>query len=292
MHVRELVELSAIISTQGLVLIRSAESISSAGIEQYWTASKVRLDRWAWRLKRFVAQADTDVRRRRSQWPEVRAVLEEILTSEMLTRVWTAVLCAYDRRRGTDVAEPVARSVMIGHMEARHRVLTLMVRGPGIEAEAAVQLNRLRRRVERWTDLLIGRLTGLHDVSEFAFEPSRARDFADDLRCRGGLQGGGQAWRLALASLRVAFRQGLGGESPNADLNARIAESILACFPADQFDSTGLPRSLWLMRLASVAEDTQGMIEDLLSLEHGAAADELTPPADGSGGRLRRRFGR
>ena len=267
MHARELVELASIVSAHGPALIRSGERIPVDSIEQYWTSSKVRLDRWAWRLKSFVGKAETDARRRQSQWPAVCGVLEEILTGEMLTRVWTAVLCAYDRRRGTDEVEPVARSVFIGHMEARHRVLSLMVRGPGIDAEAAVKLNRLRRRAERWTDLLVGNLQSLHDVSEFAFDPQRSKDFAEDMQYRGRLQGGRHVWPLIQASLRAAFHEGLGSESPNADLNARIAAGVLSCFPPEVFDSTGLMRSLWLMRLTSAAEDTQGMIDALLAPE-------------------------
>jgi len=267
MHARELVELAAIVSAHGPALIRSGERIATENIEQYWTSSKVRLDRWAWRLKSFVGKAETDANRRKAQWPTVRGVLEEILTGEMLTRVWTAVLCAYDRRHGADEVEPVARSVFIGHMEARHRVLTLMVRGPGIDAEAAVKLNRLRRRAERWTDLLVGNLQSLHDVSEFAFDPQRSKDFAEDMQYRGRLQGGRHVWPLLQASLRTAFCRGLGAESPNADLNARIAAGILSCFPPEVFDSTGLLRSLWLLRLTNAAEDTQGMIDALLAPE-------------------------
>ena len=52
-------------------------------------------------------------------------------------------------------------------------------------------------------------------------------------------------------------------ESPNPELNARIA-AIISCFPPELFDSTGLLRSLWLLRLTNIAEDTQGMIEALL----------------------------
>ncbi len=290
MHARELVELAALVSAHGPVLIQSGTPITAAGIEQYWTASKVRLDRWAGGLRTFATATEADSQRRPTQWPKFCGVLEEILSGEMLTRVWAAVLCAYDRRRRSDETEPVARSVMIGHMEARHRVLTLMVRGPGIDAEAALKLNRLRRRVERWTDLLVGHLACGYSVSQFAFDPQRAQDFAQDLRDRGQQPGGRQVWPLVLASLRTAFRQGLNAESPNAELNAQLAAGILACFPADLFDSTGLMRSLWLMRLTNVAEDTQGMIADLLALERPAA----TPaPASLSDVRTahRRRFG-
>ncbi len=266
MHARELVELAAIVSAHGPVLIESGQQIPEPSIEQYWTTSKVRLDRWAWRLKTYAADA-MDARRQRALWPEVRCVIEEILTGEMLTRVWTAVLCAYDKRCGAAEAEPVARSVLIGHMEARHRMLTLLVRLKTIDADEAERLNWLRRQAERWTDLLVGHLVRLHDVSEFAFDPQRAVEFSRDMQYRRRQRGGRQVWPLLLASLRAGFRKTLGEESPNTDLNARIAASILSCFPTDLFDSTGLFRSLWLLRLTNTAEDTQCKIDDLLGRE-------------------------
>jgi len=272
MHARELVELAAIVSAHGPVLIGGTQQLSTAGIDQYWTASKCRIDRWSRSLKEFALQAKSaDARRLQSQWPHARGVLEEILTGEVLTRVWTAVLCAWDRRRGTDVAEPVARSVMLGHLEARHRVLTLLVNGPGIDAEQAVKLNYLRRRCERWIDMLVGYFSGLYDVEEFAIDPQRAKDFAEDLQYRGNLKGGRHAWPLMLASLQSAFRQGLEPVSPNADLNAHIAAAILGCFQPELFDSTGILRSLWLLRLSNATADAQGMIDDLLA---------PAPPAD------------
>lgn len=268
MHARELVELAAIVSAHGPVLIRGAGQLSATGMEQYWTASKCRLDRWSRSLKGFARYAeDAQEQRRQAQWPLARSVLEEILTGEVLTRVWAAVLCAYDRHHGHHETEAIARSVLIGHLEARHRVLTLLVRSPAIEAEGAVKLNHLRRRSERWTDLLVGYLLGTHDVSQFAIDPERARQFAEDLRYRSNLKGGRHAWPLVLASLRAAFGEGLCGISPNADLNAQIASSILACFQGDLFDSTGLFHSLWLTRLANVTNDAQGMVEDLLALD-------------------------
>ena len=77
----------------------------------------------------------------------------------------------------------------------------------------------------------------------------------------------------------------LSPESPNAELNARIAASILACFPAELFDSTGLLRSLWLMRLTNVAEDTQGMIDELFKSERPAQTEGRLEHACGGLGR-------
>jgi hypothetical protein len=266
MHARELIELAALVSAHGPVLIGNGVRIPRRGIEQYWTSSKVRLDRWMRGLKNFQPMIHSNDRRGDHRWLEARGMLEEILTGEILTRVWTAVLCAYDRTHGTDDAEPVARSVLIGHIEARHRAMLLLTRGSNIEARAVVRLNRVRRHSERWTDLLIGRLGGV-EVAEFAVDSKRAEDFADDApnRRHDGFEPSRLAWPLLLASLRTAFQRELGAVSPNGDLNAAIASSILACFPSELVDSTGLFRSLWLMRITSAAEDAQVMIEELLA---------------------------
>lgn len=263
MHARELVELAALLAMHGQALVRSREPIPQSSLEEYWIASKTRLERWARTLKSLNDGGEAAVGTR----PLVRAVLEEILSSEVLTRVWTAVATASDRRHGTDSTEPIARSVLVAHLEARHRVLTLMVRSSGIDAEYAVKLNSVRRRSERWTDMLIGQLLEVGDVSELAAEPARAREFARGLREQAQEPGGRIARSLALASLRAAFGRGLEPHTPNADLNARIGGSILACFGPELFDSSGALRSTWLLRLTAFADDTQGTIEELLQAD-------------------------
>ncbi len=54
---------------------------------------------------------------------------------------------------------------------------------------------------------------------------------------------------------------------PNADLNAQLAASIIRAFAADQFDDCGVLRSLWMMRLASTADDTQRLLDELFRQE-------------------------
>ena len=279
MHASELIELAALVAVHGPVMVRGSKQISKANIEQYWVASKGRLDRWGTTLKGL--RAEGEPQSGSTKQPPVRGVLEEIITGEVLTRVWAAAMCAYDRHRGTDFAEPLARSVLIGHMEARHRVLTLLVRGPEIDAELAVKLNRLRRRTERWADMLVGCLVDLEDVSEFAVDPDRAKDFADGLSCRHHQAGGRHARSLVLASLQAAFRHGLAPVSPNAEFNARIGEAVISCFPSELFDSTGVFRSAWLMRIASFTNDAQGMIEDLLGANPTPSPDDAQGTSPG-----------
>ena len=287
MHCRELVEVAAMVAAHGPVLIEGSARISGSALVQYWTASKCRLDRWVRSLKKFATDSSHEPDNLAPLWAEVRPVLEEILVAEVGVRVWTAVLYAYDRRRQTVDAEPIARSVLVGHLEVRQRALALLIHSPHIAAEDAVRLNRVRRRAERWTDLLLGHLTQNYPSSELAFEPDRCLEFSSELRQEKHQAASTQAWRLTLASLRVAFQTGLADRTPNADMNRDIADSILACFPAELFDATGTMHSLWIARLSHAADDAQGMIDELLDLnpaEHRRTAGNLL-----EGARRRRR---
>ena len=203
-------------------------------------------------------------------WPRVRPVLEEIVATELLTRVWAAAATAYDAERGDEDLSPVARNILTSHLDARRRLLALLADGRVIELPQAVQLNHLRRRVERWTDMLLAHVAERVDVTEFAFEPARAQDFASDLDREAAVGQRRFACQLILASLRASFAQGLAERSPNLDLNRRIGTSVLAAFREEINDSTGLVKSLWLERISRTASDTEGMIEELLNLDRQA----------------------
>lgn len=266
MQTRDMAELAALAAEHGPLLIRGPALIPSAAIDQYWLTSKYRLDAWGRSLKRFASA--TSPRPAVDGRPlAIVAVVEEILAGELLTRVMTGLLCGYDRQRNQSEIEPIARSVYMGHMEARNRALRLLMHAPGVRVEDAVALNKLRQRVEQWVDLLIGRLSNTHDVSEFASDPRRAREFARDLREEEALHGGTQAWHISLSAMKVAFQECLTREAPHVDLNARIGAAVLGCFPPDLFDSTGRFQSLWALRLFAAATDAEGMIAELAHLD-------------------------
>ena len=48
-----------------------------------------------------------------------------------------------------------------------------------------------------------------------------------------------------------------------------VASAVLGAFRDDQFDSTGLVKSLWLERITRTASDTEVMIEELMRLDAG-----------------------
>ena len=303
MHSRELIELAALASAHGPALLRSSSPfLAIEGLGQYWAASKCRLDRWS-RVLRASMPSDSQTSAHASAFFQtlhqappsdghLKSVLEEILTSEVLTRVWTAMLAAFDQRRGCDEHSPIARTILLGHSEARHRALLLLVHGPGVSSHDALTLNRLRRRAERWTDLLIGHLSIEHDVSEFSANPALAREFAEDFRHHRGWSLDGQAWPLAMASLRAAFRQGISDRCPNSDLNRQIAAGVLACLPPDLFDSTGLLQSLWMARITHAADDAQGLIAEMFAADAAPAHPSDSALKRGlPAGRERRRSG-
>lgn len=273
MHAHQLVELAAIAAVQAGTIITAGRRLPFAALADYWSASKCRLDRWSWALKQLTASGFAELVApgpfgTRRQWfdeprgranskgrhqappdetiPNAKTIIEEILLSEVLTRVWSAVLSGHDSHWGTADAEPIGRSVLVGHLEARHRALTLLVQGPGINSHEAVELNRLRRRAERWTDLLLGQVLLVADGSPLAFDAELAREFADELRGQPAWQPGGGAWPLALSSLRASFCPGPHASSPYADLNAQIASAVLAALPPEVFDSAGTPLPAWI----------------------------------------------
>ncbi len=265
MHARQLVETAAITAAHGHVFIRSTDRISMSGMERYWSTSKSRLDHWMRRIKDSTVDIQTvSHEEKQVVWFMLRPVIEEILVSEILTRVWAAVTSQYDRLRGVNEAEPMTRSVLIGHLEARNRALGLIVSRQGMDVEDAVMINRLRRRCEKWTDMLLGYLQCDFDVAEFSFEHDRTCEYGRDFRVENRRSENSQLWPLVVASLRTAFLGGVTSQAPNARLNGEISSSVLSCFQAEMFDSTGIIKSRWLDRMCDASTDTVGLVELLI----------------------------
>jgi len=272
MHCRDLVVLAGLLAARSRLLTSDGFELSRASVEDYWTASKCRLDRWGRELKvhsmRICAAPSGATG---PLWRLVRPMLEEILTGELLTRVFAATCCLCDEATGSDTASPLARNIVAGHLDARRRALNLMLFGHGFEVDEAFALNRVRRRTESWTDVLLAMLGDDRRVREFAFCGERLRDFANQSR---GDRAAAAREPLVVASLRVSYQKDLMPISPNADLNDRIAAAVLGCFAAPKFDSLGLLKPFWLERLMRSASDAQGMVDELLAPE-GPGDDAL-----------------
>lgn len=261
MHALELVELAAVVAANGEILIRGPNSLSGQQVERYWVASKSRLDRWGMDLK-HLSSARHDSSSRFD--PSLAFTLfEEILSGEILVRIWGGVLAAYDRRVQRVEFEPLARSVYIGQMEARNRVLKLLATDRSIESHRIERINRFRASCERWTDLLLAQFSTVRGVSQYGHDLERVRDFAL------GAEDSGDAaavrWALLLASLRRTFDRPGRKQSGNEDLNAEISQSVLGCFAPELFGDAGPLRTLWQTRLLINSHDAEVLVEHLLA---------------------------
>ena len=123
MHVRELVELAAVVAVHAPAFARQGNVVPQSAIEQYWVASKCRIDRWLRLLQRLTDAAEQLPVPAALSWPRVRPALEEILASELLTRIWTAAAVAHDENRADENLAPIARNIWLSHLEARRRLL-------------------------------------------------------------------------------------------------------------------------------------------------------------------------
>ncbi|HEX3998504.1 MAG TPA: hypothetical protein VHX65_08150 [Pirellulales bacterium] len=304
MDADELIELAAALSAEGPVLFAVPGAISAGGLAGYWAASKCRQQRWTARLKSFrlrLIGGSADATRRaaradaispdatsaaaRSCWRAALPVCREVLASEILTRVCAGFCAVFDRRRGSREAEPLARSVWIGHQEARRSVLSLLAAGNGLPDAEAKRLDHLRRTAERWSDRLLAPLAALGELSDLAHDSARLADFAEDAiddRVRDAAEGsahivGDTARQLWSRSRREAFASCRRLATFNADLNAQIAASLLSCFNLEGLDEMLAPRlsafsrSLLCQRLSTIAADAQSWIAGLLAPDAAAA---------------------
>jgi hypothetical protein len=154
-------------------------------------------------------------------------------------------------------------------------VLHLLACGNGLTSAEAAALDRLRRASERWSDLLLAPFATLGEVTYLAHDAARLSDFAQDAADDRQFRTSERSQHLWSASRIEAFASCRRLATFNADLNAQIAASALACIDLDRAGEELTPglsafsRSMLCERLTSVAADAQLWIADLLSQGSG-----------------------
>jgi hypothetical protein len=251
MHAHELADLAATMAVHGEQLIDADASLVDRSLAAYWKASRCRLDRWCRSLAAATRNGDGN------DWThDDIATVEEILVSEILSRVVAAIAVAHDQRHATSESAPVARNIFHTHLDVKRRAIALFVAPPRDQTQADDFL-ALRRQCDRWTDLLLAYLAPLTSVEEFAASAARVGDFAFDTRehLRSGASSD-MAVTMVVAGMRSNFQPRATGDSPNADLNLEIATALVGCFDPDFFDSHGHLQSAWLQRLRKVPNES------------------------------------
>ncbi|MGE5194443.1 MAG: hypothetical protein ACM3U2_18290 [Deltaproteobacteria bacterium] len=247
-----MVELIGIVSAHSPNVIEAATPVSAGAVQRYADRSHLRIRHWLAVLddlpREIVALPPA---LRPLLWERAEITLVDVLAGGLVARVWGAVLTACDRSRRTVAAEKVARDVLAGQMQAQQQVLQMLVDGPHLPLECAVELDRLRRHIERWTDLLLGHLVRRYALADFAYDLERALDFGDEQVRESWGTRRIPIWDLYFLCLNSGFpRSGLPG-GVHGIWREELIESILGCFTPEMFHSDGPLMSVRLRRLMS-----------------------------------------
>lgn len=282
MNANELAEVGSWLASHAPALIYGKPQWMDAA-KPYWSASRCRLQRWTWALRTFrddlrLDPADVGFH---NPWPAMEIVIQEIFTSDLLSRVWSATMVTHDWCAGTNEFRGLAESVHWGHAEARERAARAMVSGRALGESSFDRLSQLGHRIERWTDLFLAQLPPCPETRCFAFRADRVSDFRaehdyydeEERALRQQLLT--VSMRADLASVTLRY-------SANPDLNRSIAAGVVNCFPANRFDSMGLPRTARMLWLEQSQWDASYFVEKLLELERNGTAPhwELPPPGN------------
>ncbi len=251
MHCVYLADIAAVLSEHGPSIIYRNEPVPAAAMTHYWVTSRKRFDLWHQAMARYrMAESTGDHQRLRAWWGDHFVVLEEVLVSQILTRVISAIAAELDEKHSDDELAPVTHAIFLSHMEATNRVQQLMLRGRGISVPEAVKLNRLRRGVERWTDSLLGRMyIQAPNEIRYAIDPVRAQTYAKESRDYGdGKTRRTVAW-LMNASMRDMLHRRTSDRPALPQANRAVASSVVQLLRPDLFDNIGVLRSLRLNRV-------------------------------------------
>ena len=274
LSVSSLADVALLASRVGRIAIENQTEPSSASLREFWQQSRELQQMWTLRLDQWTPASDPELR-------QLGELATQVFGCELMTRVWSTVLLGIDRQTGRDDLSRIARNAVSGLLQVRHGVMSRLLQLPESATPQITEIERLRRRCDRWTDLLIGDLAGNSDVFEFAFDIERARDFALESIEFDPSTGPHPVEYLVAAGLKMAFL----GQLPESQLTntafQRLVQSILGALPQNAFHEDGSVRSLLERRVSSRVLREKMMPASLLGgIMVSDAAAQLTETRD------------
>ncbi len=232
---RDLAEAAAILARHADLMIDSDHPLSSSLIEEYWVACRRR---WkSWNAREFSAESFADSAQ----------LAEEVMVAEMPTRVWTAIYYVHSLNHRNPDGMRLVRQALQWHVEARQSTLQGMIdQYHRTELSGLLRLDRVRRRVERWTDFLIGTITRHGVALNVAFDPDRCRNNAESMPDNPATDA---VWPLTIAGLTRSFSTAPHFSEESAQSHTTVLQAQLAAFPAGAFHNDGRPLSAPLNRV-------------------------------------------
>ena len=279
MHSALLVDLAAVVAEHGPAILYGRDSLTPEAMTQYWTATRARFNLWHQALGRYRRAEKTGSSIAILEWWNDHVeVMEEILVSEILTRVVAALGAGMDADASDEEISPVTHTIHLNHLEARNRVQQIMLLAHGKTAQDAAQLNRLRQGVESWTDVLIGRMSvRTREPIQYAINQDRAIEYAEEATHQGHGVVRRTSHSLMNLSMHDMIRRRTSSNTALPAANREVARSVMLMLRPELFDSVGVLKSLWMHRIENSADRTDRMLDELTlpDIHHAETADSL-----------------
>lgn len=262
MHAQDLLQLAAILAVQSPNL---KVAPASSYFRPYWSASKQRIDSWNRELRLHSKKKTTCF--------NLTEILQEIILSEPLTRIWTAIITSGSDVQAEKETVAAAKRMMNLHLNVHYRAIALLSKSNVHEADV-VELLKLNNRTERWTDLLLAYVGQIYPASHLAPNPERSLDFLQDLQDQSGRSGHDVSSAITLATMRETICCNISRPSPHASLNFQIGATIVDSCATRDLEAEGLFESLWAVRLVNRLAECEEMVNNYLSSSHNTLSTE------------------
>ena len=236
LYVRHLAELAGLLSVHALQIVECAPRGLGEPFARLAQVSRQRMEAWTFRLEALSAKAKPWSALYPAGQDPCHPVIEEILIAEILTRVLAGLLSAHGQHHGDKSACLFASTLFLEHQEARRLALMQMLSMADAQNPLVRKLDKLRRRAERWTDILLGPLACRFLIGDLPFDVARSQDYGQAiLPYLTSPTGGG----LYAAGLRAAFPETLIGVPSHAGFHREMAAAALGLLPSELFERDG-----------------------------------------------------
>jgi hypothetical protein len=268
MHSGWLVEMAGLWGYHGSTFVAENVALPAEAVNEYWLRSRIRFDGWNAMLTTLREQCKSaSIARRVRGWHRLRAVIEEILLAEPLTRVCVAVAAQLEERQIDDDSRAILHNVLTTHSEVRNRCLKIILEGIEKGIDEAEELNRLRHYLEHWTDMLLGYFANSSLGGQYSFSVSRMEQFAEDYSQRMLGTQSKMVWTLLQASCRAWLDKHCIHSPVSPNMNRRICEAAIGMIHPQLFDSLGCMRTRLIQSIEYGIEHAD---ETVNSLENGS----------------------
>lgn len=225
LDLRHVGEVAAVVAKNADQVLAAPHCLDSPALTTYWTSSRRRADLWQYCLDDALEASRRDQPLGKHTVQSISTVISEVLATELVTRLWSAVLIGHERLHAKR-QEPLARRVLNDHLTARRTSLRLLTHPIALPSSQIVALDRIRQRAERWTDCLLATLPEVCSPEEFAFSNERFREFAEDTDIVTRLSTRFSGWHLLALSLRVASDGRADADQTRIQLHRDVLDSI------------------------------------------------------------------